>query len=77
MTPTKYLAQVRRLARTRDSAGIIAFAQEHLTEELLREMTPHQRRRAWSATHVAADALGIGATGTPDIPIDDIVDAAS
>jgi hypothetical protein len=77
MTPEEYLAAVGRLARKRDSAGIIAFAHAHLSDKMLGEMTPHQRRLAWSATHVAADVLGIGAEGPGGIPVDDFIDAAS
>lgn len=72
MTPTEYLAQLQRLARARDPKGIVAFADAHLTDALLDAMTPHQRRLAASATHVAERALGGGSLGPPTgIPVDD------
>src|SRR5687767_1338664 len=72
MTPTEYLAQLQRLARARDPEGIVAFADAHLTGALLDAMTPHQRRLAASATHVAERALGGGSLGPPTgIPVDD------
>jgi len=78
MTPDAYLSHIRKLARRRDSAGILTFARANLTEELLDEMTPQQRRQATSATHVAAQALGGGGYGPPTgIRIDDLIDAAS
>jgi hypothetical protein len=78
MTPDEYLRHLRRLARKRDSAGILAFARANLTEEMLDEMTPQQRRQAISATHVAAQVLGGGGYGPPTgIRIDEIVDAVS
>ena len=72
MTPTEYLDQIRRLARARDSAGIMAFAAEHLTDEMLDAMTPHERRRAHASIHVASHAVGEGWLSPPiGIPIDD------
>jgi hypothetical protein len=56
----------------------MAFAHANLTEDLLDEMTPQQRRQATSATHVAAQVLGGGGYGPPTgIRVDDLVDAAS
>ena len=83
MTPTEYLNQLQRLSHARDDAGIMAFERQHLTDELLDAMTPHERRLAWSATHVAARIVGEGwfgpQTGIPvdDDDEDDLVNVAS
>lgn len=77
MTPSEYLKQMHRLARARDLTGILAFTDEHLTEEMLDAMTPHERRRVHSVLHVAELSTGGGALGPPTgIPIDDLEDEA-
>jgi hypothetical protein len=65
MTPTEYLDQLQRLAHARDMVGLLAFEQEHLTDALLDEMTPQERRLAYSANHVAARFAGEGALDPP------------
>lgn len=78
MTPAEYLTQLDRLAHADDMAGILAFAEEHLTDALLAAMTPQERRSAASATHVAARAVGEGALGPPTgVPVDDGVGVTS
>lgn len=72
MTPTEYFSRIRSLARARDSAGVLALSDEHLTDALLDAMTPHERRLAHCAIEVAARATGGGALGPPTgIPVDD------
>jgi hypothetical protein len=77
MTPAEYLKRQGRLVRAGKFDEVMAFAYANLTEEMLGDMTPRQRRTAWSITHVASDVLGIGAEGPGGIPVDDLVDAAS
>jgi hypothetical protein len=82
MTPDEYFDHTRRLSRARDMVGIMAFAKEHLTDKLLDEMTPHQRRLAHSTIHVAAPFVGEGPLDPPTgIPVDDdeddLADAAT
>ena len=77
MTPKAYLQQLRRLTRADDMAGILAFTDEHLTEQMLDAMTPHERRRVHSVLHVAELSTGDGALDPPrGIPIDDLEDLA-
>ena len=72
LTPIEYLSHLRRLARKRDMVGIMAFTDEHLTEEMLDAMTPHERRRVHSVIHVAETAVGEGVLSPPTgIPIDE------
>jgi hypothetical protein len=72
MTPTEYLSGLDQLIRTGDEAAIMAFEREHLTDDLLDAMSPHERRSAASVTHVAARALGGGSLGPPTgVPVDD------
>ena len=76
MTPTEYLNNVRRLARKRDMVGILALSDEHLTDAMLDQMTPQQRRDVHSAIHVAARFVGEGPLdGTRGIPVDDLEEA--
>jgi hypothetical protein len=74
MIPVEYLTHLRQLARAEDPAGVLAFADAHLTDTLLDRMTPQQRRLAASATHVAARAVGEGSLGPPSgVPVDDSI----
>ena len=76
MTPDEYLEHLGQLASARDMVGIMAFAKENMTDALLDEMTPQQRRDAASATHVAAHFVGEGPLDPPrGIPVDDLEDA--
>jgi hypothetical protein len=78
MTPEEYLKRQGRLVQAGKFDEVMAFAYAHLTEEMLDEMTPQQRRLATSATHVAEQVLGGGGYGPPTgIPIDELIDAAS
>src|SRR5688572_31318029 len=75
MTPTEYLDHVAKLSRPRDMVGIMAFTDEHLTEEMLDEMTPQQRRDVHGTIHIAAHFVGKGPLDPPTgIPIDDLED---
>ena len=75
MTPEEYFNGTRQLSRARDMVGIMAFAKEHLTDDLLDKLTPHQRRLAHSTIHVAAPFVGEGPLDPPrGIPIDDFED---
>lgn len=75
MTPIEYLDHIHKLSRARDMIGIMAFTDEHLTDEMLDEMTPQQRRDVHSALHVAAHFIGEGPLDPPTgIPVDDLED---
>jgi len=76
MTPEEYLDHIRQLSHARDMVGIMAFSDEHLTDEMLDAMTPQQRRDVHSVFHIAAPFVGEGPLDPPrGIPVDDLDDA--
>lgn len=82
MTPEEYLNRIWQLSRARDMVGIMAFSDEHLTEEMFDAMTPQQRRDVHSAIHIAIRFVGEGPLDPPrGIPVDDddddLVDVAN
>jgi hypothetical protein len=75
MTPEAYLQQVGRLAEKGAFAELMAFSDEHLSDEMLDAMTPQQRRDVHSVLHIAAPFVGEGPLDPPrGIPVDDLED---